>query len=356
VSAEYLLWWLKNGPVPPLVTASPPSSAGILGQPGTVTLFGPGSDLTGSPLSGGRFTAGAWLDDCQTVGVEGSYFFLGTGTRNFTAAGTGAPGSPVLARPFFNALTGREDSELVAAPGVLAGSVGVASSSRLQGAEANALCNLCCGCDCGCGYRVDALAGFRYLDLKESISISENLTVLPTVPLLGGTNFLVSDRFDTRNQFYGGQVGVQGQVWSGWLFATAAAKVALGDTHQSVDVSGFTRIAPPGAAATTLPGGLLALSSNSGHFTRDRFSVVPEGRLGFGVQVTDYLRVSIGYTFLYWSNVARPGDQIDRVVNPAALPILGGTAPAVGPARPAFTFKDTDFWAQGLSVGLEFRY
>jgi hypothetical protein len=356
VGAEYLLWWIKNGPVPPLVTASPASSAGILGRPGTVTLSGPGSDLTGSPLSGARFTAGAWLDDCQTVGVEGGYFFLGTGTRNSSAAGSGAAGSPVLARPFFNALTGREDSELVAAPGVVAGSVGVAASSRLQGAEANALCNLCRGCGCGLGYRVDALAGFRFLELKEGIGITEDLPVLPTVPVLGGTTFLVSDRFDTRNQFYGGQVGVQGQVWSGRLFATAAAKVALGDTHQGVDVSGFTSIAPPGAATTTLPRGLLALPSNSGHFTRDRFGVVPEGRLGVGVQVTDYLRVSAGYTFLYWSNVARPGDQIDRVVNPAALPILGGTAPAVGPARPALVFKDTDFWAQGLSFGLEFRY
>src|SRR4051794_1126987 len=30
VRGEYLLWWIKNGPVPPLVTASPADSAGIL--------------------------------------------------------------------------------------------------------------------------------------------------------------------------------------------------------------------------------------------------------------------------------------------------------------------------------------
>src|SRR5262249_57297896 len=29
VSAEYLLWWIKNAPAPPLVTASPAGTAGI---------------------------------------------------------------------------------------------------------------------------------------------------------------------------------------------------------------------------------------------------------------------------------------------------------------------------------------
>src|SRR5262249_28118375 len=188
------------------------------------------------------------------------------------------------------------------------------------------LCNLCCGCN----YRLDALAGFRYLDLNEGLGIAENLTVLPTVPVLGGTNFVVADRFDTRNQFYGGQVGVRGEVSSGPLFATAAAKVALGDNHQSVDIAGFTRIASPRTGVTTQPGGLLALPSNSGHFTRDRFAVVPEGSLGVGVQATERVRVSLSYSFLYWRSVARPGDQIDRGVNPSALPINGGAGRSTG--------------------------
>src|SRR5438093_2308372 len=43
-SAEYLLWAIKDSPVPVLVTSSPASSAAILGRPGTVPLFG-GSDV-----------------------------------------------------------------------------------------------------------------------------------------------------------------------------------------------------------------------------------------------------------------------------------------------------------------------
>src|SRR5262249_32859927 len=142
-----------------------------------------------NPRSGGRFTAGFWLDDERCFGLEGNYFFLGSGGTHFSATGTGEPGSPVIARPFINAITGKEDSELVAFPGALAGSINVATSSRLQGFEANALCNLCC---CPCAYRVDAFAGFRYLDFDEGLDITEDLTVLPTVPVIGGSKFLVN--------------------------------------------------------------------------------------------------------------------------------------------------------------------
>src|SRR5262249_26267971 len=149
-----------------------------------------------------------------------------------------------------NAITGKEDSELVAFPGALAGSINVATSSRLQGFEANALCNLCC---CPCAYRVDAFAGFRYLDFDEGLDITEDLTVLPTVPVIGGSKFLVNDHVDAHNQFYGAQVGVRGEVWSGQFFARVTAKVALGDSEESVDINGFTRFTAPAGGVTTRP-------------------------------------------------------------------------------------------------------
>src|SRR5262249_46381240 len=158
-------------------------------------LFG-GSGVDNEERSGGRFTAGYWLNRSQTVGVEGSYLFLGSRSVNF-AAGTPGAGPFVIARPFFNVITGAEDSELVSVPGLLTGAVGVSLSSRLQGAELNGVCNLCCGCS----GRVDLLAGFRYLRLDEGLGIAENLAVAPGVPVTGGTNFLVNDQFDTRDQF-----------------------------------------------------------------------------------------------------------------------------------------------------------
>ena len=59
VSGEYLLWWTKGDPLPPLVTAGSPGdllvpgvSAGALGRPGTVALFGnTDADAGGDPAA-----------------------------------------------------------------------------------------------------------------------------------------------------------------------------------------------------------------------------------------------------------------------------------------------------------------
>jgi hypothetical protein len=51
------------------------------------------------------------------------------------------------------------------------------------------------------------------------------------------------------------------------------------------------------------------------------------------------------------SEVARPGDQIVRAIDPAVL-----TLPPSAGAQPTFRIKGTDYWAQGVDLGLEFRY
>lgn len=138
------------------------------------------------------------------------------------------------------------------------------------------------------------------------------------------------------------------------LFANITGKLALGDTHQTVDINGATTITPPGGPATVRPSGLLALPSNTGRFSRDEFSVVPEGSVNVGYQVTDNLRVSVGYTFLYWSDVVRPGDAIDLRVNSTRAPT--SLVPPSGPAAPLFTFRSSDFWVQGIAFGVELRF
>ena len=108
---------------------------------------------------------------------------------------------------------------------------------------------------------------------------------------------------------------------------------------------------------TIIPTSVLReLPSNIGRYNWDVFAVVLEFPINVGYQVTKQLRVFVGYTFLYASKVLRPGDQIDRVVNTTQIPPPLAAGTLIGPARPAFHFKDTDFWAQGINFGLEFRF
>ena len=55
-------------------------------------------------------------------------------------------------------------------------------------------------------------------------------------------------------------------------------------------------------------------------------------------------------------NITVSGDQIDLTVNPTQLATPTGPGTLVGPARPAFQFDGTDFWAQGINFGMELRY
>src|SRR5262249_53212844 len=178
--AEYLLWWTKNGPLPvPLVTTSSTADMGILGGNTTRVLFG-GSDLDYHASSGARLTVGGMFNCNATLGAEVSGMFVGR-SLNFSTAST-LTGTPVLARPFLNALTGEESAQLVASPGTLIGGITIHSSSDLYGAEGNLV---------GCVMRDDivywdALVGFRYQGLRETLDIGSVSGVLSGSSSFGG--------------------------------------------------------------------------------------------------------------------------------------------------------------------------
>jgi hypothetical protein len=344
--AEYLLWWTKGSPLPPLVTAGSAGDAvpGALGQPGTALLFG-GNAVNTQARSGGRFTLGYWLSDDHWLGVEASGFFLGGNGTHFSAT---SPGFPLLARPFFDvgpaAPAGGQNAELVAAPGVLAGTVNASVTSRFWGIEGNLRSN----CWCGPGSTGDFLVGYRHLQLDEALAVTENLTVLTA----GGGAFALTDRFSAKNAFDGGQIGWDAEFRRNRWFLDLKTKIALGNVHQTVNIAGATVITDPALGVRTFAGGLLAQPTNSGQFSRNRFAWAPEVGVNVGYQLTDHLRAFVGYDFLYLSSVVRPGNQVDFAVNSNQLaPPLAG-----GPARPAFAFHGSDFWAQGINFGLEFRY
>lgn len=370
---EYLGWSLKADQVPPLVTtadlaAVPPGAIpGALNVPGTAILFGSG-DLNMGFFSGGRVTLGWWWDPCERLGMDGSFFILQQQNKTFSAA-SDAGGSPPLFRPFFNthafdpnlqAFIPSEDVQLVALPGVIAGLVDVRASTRMLGADLNFRKNLWHRPYNGrTSWWWDGILGFRYLRLDEALTISEDLIGLDLSPA-PGTRFIVMDRFSAINNFYGPQIGLIGEVRWRRIFINTSIKVAIGGTAQRVEIEGETYVIPPAGAgpAQALPGGLLARPSNIGSYNRNVFSVVPELGVQVGLQVTDHLRLFVGYNLLVWTNVQRPGAAVSRVVNGTYLQRSGngGPVPPVGREATFFIPSSTTFWAQGVTAGLEWKF
>jgi hypothetical protein len=167
--------------------------------------------------------------------------------------------------------------------------------------------------------------------------------------------FGLSDQIDAHNRFHGGQIGLRGDVRKGPLFVEVAGKIAFGQTTEVVKTGGLTGLSPSPTGNLFTPGGLLAVSANSGRSSREAFAVVPEGsfKVGFACQNS---RAFVGYDFTYLSSAVRPGDQIDRTVNLGQVPVLGGSGAFTGPERPQLAVKSTDFWLQGLIIGLETRW
>jgi hypothetical protein len=347
--AEYLLWWVEGPHVPPLVTTSPPATpftqAGIPGLASTTVLFG-GRTFHDDGRSGVRLTIGTWLDGCRTCGVGGEFFILGNSGEDFTARSTG---TPLLARPIFNTLTQAPEVRFVAAQGFLSGDVSASSESQLLGAAAYFRHVLSSECDCA----FEGVWGYRYLNLNERITIDHraNVTNSPPgapPPILPQT--LVHDSFRTQTQFNGGDIGLAGYVTRGRLVFSTLGKLGIGVNSRDLRLEGSTGISALGSPPANFTGGLLT-AGRTGETSDRVFALVPEIRVGVGYQITDCVRLTVGYNAFWWTNVARAGEQIDLAVNPNQLP------PPLSPVvvqTPAI--RDTTLWVQGLSLGLLFNY
>ncbi len=338
---DLLIWWLRNDRIEPVVTTGPAIiPPGVLG--GTNTAGVGAGRVDHGAFTGVRFTAGGWVDEGRLVGFEGSYFVLGEQVKE-TFRNTAR--DRVLARPFFNLNTGTPSSLVISFPGVLTGAVQLRSPTDLDGFELNARLNYW-----SCRYdRLDALAGIRYLNLDEE------LRVAATAVSVTGPSLATLDVFRTRNEFYGGQLGADLELQRDCWFITFRGKVALGETHEMLDIAGGQLLSVNGASIP-FAGGVLAQTSNIGHFSKDRFSVVPEAALELGYQVMKHVRLTLGYSFLYWNGIIRPGQQPDFMVDVSQNPNLAGPAAPTGQRRPMPLFRETDLWVQGINIGAEIRY
>jgi len=326
--AEYLHWWLREARLPDLLTTSSPSAGGVLGTGDTSVLFGGDRSAGNTQFNGARVTLGYWFA-LGRFGIEGDLLFLPSVNSTFTAASNG---STLLALPYTNAVTGLPASTIIAGPtpgGVLSGTFTGYTATQLYGQQVNFVMLIAGD---GTDMRLDYLGGIRLLEMRDTFdqtSISQNAAGVTTLDL--------HDQFYTHSTFYGLTYGLRGTLNRGPFSLQIRGLGAIGGTDQQVQASGTNFGVPPG---------MYVQSSNLGDINRTRFDMVYETGFNLGWQATSWLKVYAGYTFLWWVNPIRAGDQVDTTLN----------LTAAGPVRPVVPFKQDSLTVQGLNVGLAIRW
>ena len=353
-SDELLIWWPKATPLPPLITATRGT------QPAyglnTTTLLAGNKAIDTQDHAGYRLALGWSLNTEDTLGFEGRYFFLGTRTFSASATDLGDDRYRTIGLSFRNAITGQEDALSLARAGQSSALITAYSSTRVQGAEANVIGNLYASG----GVKVHAIAGYRYLQANEGLRVESQWMQWPTresnnQQILG----MIADQIDAHNEFHGGQFGLMADAHRGSFYVEITGKAAIGTNFEMVRIDGATHLITanyPIPLYQSWHGGVYAQGTNIGRYVRSQFAVVPEGTFKVGLKTGDRGRFYIGYNFLYMSDVVRPGDQIDRTINPNQIPLIARGVPFTGPERPVPMLIRSDYWTQGLVIGFEARF
>ena len=218
----------------------------------------------------------------------------------------------------------------------------MSETSRLYGAGGAYRTELCASCIIG---GVNGFVGYRYLHLRDKLQVSSTGI---GAGFLAGSTFATNEAFATTNHFHGLDLGLNGEIRQGPWLLEWLAKVAVGATLNDLSISGSSSVTT-GGVSTVTAGGLLALPTNIGDFSRTRLAAVPELSAKLGYQITPTIRIFAGYDVMYWTGVVRPSGAIDTTVN--ATQIGGGAL--VGTARPAPQFDTSNYWAHGANFGIK---
>jgi hypothetical protein len=353
---DYLLFWMRGNPTPPLVQVLPPSLANFNLNGGNLppgagrSIFGEDGVDRGM-FNGARVMLGTYFEGAKGWGIDASYLELFQKSDNFAIS---SPGIPVIGRDFFDT-TAQKDSFLryTTPDGLSTGFIDVHAPTQMYTFDAN----LRAEGPSMLSDRVDYFSGLRYLNLRDSLTIDSGVSIRDSV---GATPFTVlsHEGFKATNEFYAGQVGLETHYHWGCFSIEFTGKFAFGSVHQEARIDGFSTTQVGAAPPTTFPNQsiLLVQPSNVGTFTRNRFAVMPEGLVNIGYQITPHIRATIGYDVWDLSSVIRSGQAIDPNVNPSLTKYIAfnQTSPI---RQPTFSFANADdWWANGLTLGLSFTY
>ena len=342
----------------PLLTTGSPfdPQPGAIGQPSTAVLFGDKS-VDYNLMPGFRAEFGMFIDQCDRFSVDCNAFYVLQQTQSYTNQGD-AVGNPVLTRPIFKSDTGTQGGLINSLFNAATGTFQAETRSQFGGIEVNFRCHQ---------YvrerlHTDYLFGFRYVRMGEQLQTIENirgiqpgfLTFLGQ-PIALNETLIDDDLFRTTNQFFGPQIGARMSWEQQWLTTTLFAKIGVGATHQQTTISGSTtKLSPLGDVVAQ--GSVIALPTNIGNHSRTVFGILPEMGFNIGVDVTQCVRLKLGYSLMLWNKVVRPGSQYDFAVNPSQIPGNAAYGLATGPMGPIYRFNDEFFWAQSLNLGVEVHY
>jgi hypothetical protein len=364
ITVDWLNWRIAGMSLPPLVTTTPnPSETefGALDNPATRIIVG-NENRDFGVLNGVRLTGGWALDWFPPVEISG--FYVESSAGRDIRLHSDANGFPLLARPLFAAQPGVNNQVVFisAFPANAVGGVLIQSHTLAYGAEANVFMTPLSSEDDLSSYTFDLSFGMRYLALEENLRISastssifEEFQIFFGQEAFGpGFTTVVGDFFRTQNYFYGGQIGAQ-MRWSWCIFDfSVGGKLALGQTTHIRDARGISYLNGPEVA---LVGGVLALPSNSGKVSATTLGIVPEFNTQIDIFLAPNVKVFVGYTFLYWNRVARPGDQIGLRINTGQAPTDRDFDPnEPQPTLPTRPLRYSDVWLHGLNLGVGFAF
>ena len=192
--------------------------------------------------------------------------------------------------------------------------------------------------------RTDLLVGFRYYNLSDSVLINE--TPQSTNPF---AMYNINDNFSARNDFYGSEIGLRTNIYRQRWSLEILTKLAIGDTHQTVNISGQT-IKTTADGTTAYDAGVFALNTNSGTFQQDVFTLIPQLGLELGYQLSCHWRAYLGYNILFWGSGGAPAIRSTCRSTRATFPrILRSSPPPEFPGRPSGARHQRGFGAAILN-------
>jgi len=358
---EYLHWWTTGAHLPPLVST-------VDANTGTIpeTIFGDQTVYDGNH-DGYRVALGMWLDCAHRWGVEADYFDVSGKPCNYDSGFTdgyfNGNAYPILRLLYDPATYANQGfaTDYIGYPGFTNGRITVETSDYFQSAGLTLRRQLRASewstsqsevnwtDPSARTFRLDAIGGYRFARLIDTVSEQDNSFVYNTSEPNWGYAYTNVNDYKSVNNFNGGELGLNAVFTRGRWSLDVVGKAAIGCNNQYVSLYNQATVDVSNARGLGTPPQVIVQGLQE--FSRNRFSAIPELMVTAGYQATDHLKFTVGYDLLYWSAIVRAADQI--AVEPTTGYPYGTVA---GGFATAFSWNESSYLAQGLRLGAELRF